>query len=62
MDRADPRWRLDADIEWLWRFPFFGLSAVKLEDVLAGERLFEPADELGGRIDLVVMLAVVARH
>ena len=34
----------------------------KLEDVLAGERLFEPVEELGGRIDLVVMLAVVAKH
>jgi hypothetical protein len=39
LDRAKPAWRLDADIDWLWRFHFFGLSAVTLEDVLAGERL-----------------------
>ena len=58
MDRADPRWRLDADVNRLWRFQFFGLSAVKLKDPLAGERLLEPVEELGGGINLVVMLAV----
>ena len=30
-----------------------GVAAVKLEDVLAGERLLKPLEELGGRIDLV---------
>src|SRR6516165_12782851 len=67
LDRANPRWRLDADVHRPWWFPsfgfslvfqLFGVSLVKLEDVLAGERLLEPVEELGGRIDLVVMLAV----
>jgi hypothetical protein len=35
-----------------------GESAVKLKDALAGEWPFEPVEELGGRIDLVVMLAI----
>jgi hypothetical protein len=36
----------------------FGIPAVELVNVLAGERLLEPVEELGGRIDLVVMRAV----
>src|SRR6516165_5341681 len=67
LDRASPRRRLDADVHRPWRFPSFGLSLlfqlfslslVKLEDPLARERLLEPVEELGGRIDLVVMLAI----
>ena len=53
LDRASPWWRLDADVHRPWRFPFFGLSqvfqlfvlsSVKLEDVLAGERLADVGD------------------
>src|SRR5215469_17342434 len=68
LHRANPRWRLDADIHRPWRFPFYGLSSrlfplfvlssVKLEEALAGERLLKPVEKLGGRIDLVVMLAI----
>src|SRR5438874_2311410 len=36
----------------------FGELPVILEDVLAGERALEPVEELRGRIDLVVVLAV----
>jgi hypothetical protein len=36
----------------------FDIAAIELKDVLAGRRLFEPVEKLGGRIDLVVMLAV----
>src|SRR5215469_8901508 len=39
-------------------FHLFSLSLVELEDVLAGERLFEPVEKLGGGINLVVMLAI----
>src|SRR6516162_10962594 len=64
---ANPRRRLDPDVHRPWRFPFFGLSlvfqlfvlsSIKLEDVLAGERLLEPVEKLGGGIDLIVMLAI----
>src|SRR6516165_3616853 len=67
LDRASPRRRLDADVHRPWRFPsfglsllfqLFGLSLVKLEDPLARKRLLEPVEELCGRIDLVVMLAI----
>src|SRR5215813_15472209 len=67
LHRANPRWRLDADVHRPCRFrhfdlslglQLFGLSSVILEDVLAGERLFEPVEELGGGIDLVIMLAI----
>ena len=67
MGRANPRWRLVAEIHGPWRFPFFGrslvfqlfgLSPVILEDVLARERLLEPLEKLGGGIDLVIMLAI----
>ena len=54
MRRADPWWRLDADVNRIWRFQSFGLSAVVLEDALAGERLLEPVEKLSDRIDLVV--------
>jgi hypothetical protein len=37
---------------------FFGVSAVKLKDPLAGERPFEPVVKLSGGIDLIVMPAV----
>jgi hypothetical protein len=36
----------------------FPVPAVEFEHVLADERLFIPVEELGGRVDLVVMLAV----
>src|SRR5262245_50255476 len=36
----------------------FGVPAVEFEDVLAGERLLVPVEELRRRIGLVVMLAV----
>jgi hypothetical protein len=58
LDRADPWRRLEADIDRLRRFQFFGHFSVVLEDALAGERLLEPVEELGGGVDLVVMLAV----
>jgi peptidoglycan-N-acetylglucosamine deacetylase len=48
LDRADPRWRLDTDVNRLWRFQFFGLSAV-------GERLLESVEELGGGINPIAM-------
>jgi hypothetical protein len=53
LDRANSRWRLDAYVHRPWRFPFFGfslvfqlfgVSLVKLEDVLAGERLADVGD------------------
>ena len=37
MDRADPWWRLDADIDWGWRFPFFGLSALSSKTFWPGK-------------------------
>src|ERR1700730_14434731 len=58
LDRADPLWRLEADMDRLRRFQFFGHFSVVVEDALAGERLLEPIEELGGGVDLVVMLAV----
>src|SRR5437868_4158188 len=48
LDRADPWRRLEADIDRLRRFQFFGHFSVVLEDALAGERLLEPVEELGG--------------
>ena len=56
LDRADPWRRLEADIDRLRRFQFFGHFSVVLEDALAGERLLEPVEELGGGVDLVVIL------
>src|SRR6202022_2626944 len=58
LDRADPWRRLEADINRLPRFQFFGHFSIVLEDALARERLLEPVEELGGRIDLVVMFAI----
>src|SRR6267378_4515044 len=58
LDRADPWRRLEADIDRLRRFQFFGHFSVVLEDALARERLLEPVEELGGGVDLVVMLAI----
>src|SRR5882672_10523805 len=58
LDRADPWRRLEADINRLRRFQFFGHFSVVIEDALAGERLLEPVEELRGGVDLVVMLAV----
>jgi hypothetical protein len=58
LDRADPRWRRDADVNRLWRFQFFGLSAVKLEDAPGRYWPLKLVEELSRRIDLDVMLAV----
>src|SRR6266478_3514359 len=51
LDRADPLRRLEADIDRLRRFQFFGHFPVVFEDALAGERLLEPVEELGGGVD-----------
>jgi hypothetical protein len=37
---------------------FLSLSAIELEDRPAPHRLFQPIEELSGRVDLVVMLAL----
>src|SRR6202045_4691983 len=58
LDRADPWWRLEADIDRIRRPQFFGHFSIVLEDALTRVRPLEPVEELGGRIDLVVMLAI----
>src|ERR1700726_1159290 len=58
LDRADPWRRLEADIDRLRRLQFFGHSSIELEDALARHWRFEPVQELSGRVDLVVMLAL----
>src|SRR5467141_698906 len=58
LDGADPWRRLEADIDRLRRPQFFGHFSIVLEDALARERLLEPVEELGGGVDLVVVLAV----
>src|SRR6266436_571889 len=58
LDRADPWRRLEADIDRLRRLQFFGHSSVELEDALVRYWPLEPVEELGGRIDLIVMLAI----
>jgi hypothetical protein len=57
-NRADPRRRLDADVDRRRRFQFFGLSSVQLEDAPGRYWPLELVEELSGRIDLGVMLAV----
>src|SRR5437899_3951812 len=58
LDRADPWRRLEADIDRLRRLQFFRHSSVELEDALVRHRLVDPVEELRGRIDLIVMLAI----
>src|SRR6201993_2413838 len=58
LDRADPWRRLEADIDRLRRVQFFGHFSVVLEDALARKRLLEPVEELGGGVDLIIMLAI----
>src|SRR5882724_11590709 len=58
LDRADPWRRLEADIDWLRRLQFFGHFSIVLEDALVRHWPLEPVEELGGGVDLVVMLAV----
>src|ERR1700724_4180161 len=58
LDRADPWRRLEADINRLRRFQFFGHFSVVLEDALAREGLLEPVEELRGGVDLIIMLAI----
>ena len=58
MDRADPRWRLEADVDRLRRLQVFSLSSAELEDALARKRLVGPVEKLRGGVDLVVVLAV----
>jgi hypothetical protein len=57
-NRADPRRRLDADVDRRRRFQFFGLSSVQLEDAPGRYWPLELVEELSGRIDPGVMLAV----
>jgi hypothetical protein len=57
-NRADPRRRLDADVDRRRRFQFFGLSSVQLEDAPGRYWPLEVVEQLSGRIDLGVMLAV----
>src|SRR6516165_1509299 len=57
-NRADPRRRLDADVDRRRRFQFFGLSSVQLEDAPGRYWPLELVEELSGLIDLGVMLAV----
>src|SRR6266478_7250776 len=58
LDRADPWWRLEADVDRIRRPQFFGHFSIVLEDALTRGRPLEPVEELGGGIDLVVMLAI----
>src|SRR5260370_18354364 len=60
LDRADPWRRLEADINRLRRLQFFGHSAGELEYAPMRHRRFDPVEELGGRIDLVVILAILS--
>src|ERR1700738_2793280 len=57
LDRTDPRRRLEADIDRLPRFQFFGHSSGELEYAPTRHRPLEPVEKLGGGIDLVVMFA-----
>src|SRR5580704_16652051 len=58
LDRTDPWRRLEADIDRLQRLQFFGHFSIVLKYALARVRPLDPVEELGGGIDLVVMLAV----
>src|SRR5438876_10709902 len=58
LDSTDPWRRPEADIDRLWWLQFFGHSSGELEDALARVRPLDPVEELGGGIDLVVMLAI----
>ena len=57
-NRAASRRRLDADVDRRRRFQFFGHSSVQLEDAPGRYWPLELVEELSGRIDLGVMLAV----
>jgi hypothetical protein len=58
LDRANPWWRLEADVDRSRRPQFFGHFSIVLEDALTRVRPLEPVEELRGGIDLVVMLAI----
>src|SRR6266850_6236093 len=58
LDRADPWRRLEADVDRLRRLQFFGHFSIVLEDALVRHWPLEPVEELRGRIDLIVMLAI----
>src|ERR1700757_2628408 len=50
--------KLDADSQFAALLSLLREPAIIFEDTLAGERLLEPVEELSGRIDLIVVLAL----